>query len=198
TAPKTQYTGCSVHENNNGQAAFENPMYDTNAKSVEGKAVRFDPNLNTVCTMLVCCAFNQVDCFSCDLPAVSPLPRTDSRLAQKLGSLNVGFLALMLLVSVCVSYTHTGIAILRIRSAEGRPKTFSTRSAHLTAILFAYRPVIIIYLQRKPNPLLGAVVQILSSIVSPMLNSLIYSLSNKEVKRSLRRVFQSVMLAVQK
>lgn len=52
TAPKTQYTGCSVHENNNGQAAFENPMYDTNAKSVEGKAVRFDPNLNTVCTMV--------------------------------------------------------------------------------------------------------------------------------------------------
>ncbi|XP_075438529.1 CUB and sushi domain-containing protein 3 isoform X5 [Ascaphus truei] len=51
-APKTQYTGCSVHENNNGQAAFENPMYDTNAKSVEGKAVRFDPNLNTVCTMV--------------------------------------------------------------------------------------------------------------------------------------------------
>nr|DBA24038.1 TPA: hypothetical protein GDO54_011744 [Pyxicephalus adspersus] len=52
TAPKTQYTGCSVHENNNGQAAFENPMYDTNAKTVEGKAVRFDPNLNTVCTMV--------------------------------------------------------------------------------------------------------------------------------------------------
>uniref|UniRef100_A0A672ZAZ8 CUB and Sushi multiple domains 3a n=1 Tax=Sphaeramia orbicularis TaxID=375764 RepID=A0A672ZAZ8_9TELE len=52
TTPKTQYTGCSVHENNNGQAAFENPMYNTNAKAVEGKAVRFDPNLNTVCTMV--------------------------------------------------------------------------------------------------------------------------------------------------
>ncbi|KAJ8267678.1 hypothetical protein COCON_G00128500 [Conger conger] len=52
TTPKTQYTGCSVHENNNGQAAFENPMYNTNAKSVEGKAVRFDPTLNTVCTMV--------------------------------------------------------------------------------------------------------------------------------------------------
>ncbi|KAM7373267.1 hypothetical protein PAMP_008132 [Pampus punctatissimus] len=51
TTPKTQYTGCSVHENNNGQAAFENPMYNTNTKAVEGKAVRFDPNLNTVCTM---------------------------------------------------------------------------------------------------------------------------------------------------
>ncbi|TSK31354.1 CUB and sushi domain-containing protein 3 [Bagarius yarrelli] len=52
TTPKTQFTGCSVHENNNGQAAFENPMYNTNAKSAEGKAVRFDPNLNTVCTMV--------------------------------------------------------------------------------------------------------------------------------------------------
>uniref|UniRef100_A0A8C1PHK2 CUB and Sushi multiple domains 3a n=1 Tax=Cyprinus carpio TaxID=7962 RepID=A0A8C1PHK2_CYPCA len=52
TTPKTQYTGCSVHENNNGQAAFENPMYNTNAKSSECKAVRFDPNLNTVCTMV--------------------------------------------------------------------------------------------------------------------------------------------------
>ncbi|XP_064839021.1 CUB and sushi domain-containing protein 3-like isoform X1 [Oncorhynchus masou masou] len=52
TTPKAQYTGCSVHENNNGQAAFENPMYNTSAKSVEGKAVRFDPNLNTVCTMV--------------------------------------------------------------------------------------------------------------------------------------------------
>ncbi|XP_070403552.1 CUB and sushi domain-containing protein 3 isoform X11 [Nothobranchius furzeri] len=52
TTPKTQYTGCSVHENNNGQAAFENPMYNTNTKAVEGKAVRFDPNLNTVCTMV--------------------------------------------------------------------------------------------------------------------------------------------------
>uniref|UniRef100_A0A668AKV0 CUB and Sushi multiple domains 3 n=1 Tax=Myripristis murdjan TaxID=586833 RepID=A0A668AKV0_9TELE len=49
---KAQYTGCSVHENNNGQATFENPMYNTNTKAAEGKVVRFDPNLNTVCTMV--------------------------------------------------------------------------------------------------------------------------------------------------
>uniref|UniRef100_A0A8C7GAZ9 CUB and Sushi multiple domains 3 n=2 Tax=Oncorhynchus TaxID=8016 RepID=A0A8C7GAZ9_ONCKI len=49
---QTQYTGCSVHENNNGQATYENPMYDTNTKSAEGKVVRFDPNLNTVCTVV--------------------------------------------------------------------------------------------------------------------------------------------------
>lgn len=49
---KTEYSGCAVHENNNGQATFENPMYNTNSKSIEGKVVRFDPNLNTVCTMV--------------------------------------------------------------------------------------------------------------------------------------------------
>nr|XP_004670614.1 olfactory receptor 148 [Jaculus jaculus] len=143
------------------------------------------------------CGPNQVGHFFCDLPAVLPLSCTDSTLAQRVGSINVGFLALMLLFSVCVSYAHIGIAILRIRSAEGRQKAFSTCSAHLTAILCAYGPVIIIYLQRTPNPLLGAIVQILNNIVSPMLNSLIYSLRNKEVKRSLRKVLQNAIFGVQ-
>ncbi|XP_052045496.1 olfactory receptor 148 isoform X1 [Apodemus sylvaticus] len=154
--------------------------------------------LTSLTFRLVYCASNQVDYFFCDLPAVLPLACTDNTLAQKVGSINVGFLALMLLFSVCVSYVHIGVAILRIRSAEGRQKAFSTCSAHLTAILCAYGPVIIIYLQRTPNPLLGAVVQILNNIVSPMLNSLIYSLRNKEVKRSLRRVFQNIMFSGQK
>ncbi|XP_021028698.1 olfactory receptor 148-like [Mus caroli] len=141
---------------------------------------------------LTYCGPNHVHHFFCDIPAVLPLACTDNKLAQKVGSINVGFLALMLLFSVCVSYIHIGVAILRIRSAEGRQKAFSTCSAHLTAILCAYGPVIIIYLQRTPNPLLGAVVQILNNIVSPMLNSLIYSLRNKEVKRALRRMFHSL------
>uniref|UniRef100_A0A8C9GPV1 G-protein coupled receptors family 1 profile domain-containing protein n=1 Tax=Piliocolobus tephrosceles TaxID=591936 RepID=A0A8C9GPV1_9PRIM len=128
------------------------------------------------------CGPNQVDYFFCDIPAVLPLACTDSALAQRVGSINVGFLALTLLISVCVS--------------EGRQKAFSTCSAHLIAILCAYEPVIIIYLKSTPNPLLCAVVQILNNIVSPMLNSLIYSLRNKELKSSLKRVFQNVLLTV--
>ncbi|XP_057551123.1 olfactory receptor 148-like [Hippopotamus amphibius kiboko] len=142
------------------------------------------------------CGPNRVDHFFCDIPAVLPLACADSSLAQRVGSTNVGFLALMLWLSVCVSYTRIGIAILRIHSAEGRQKAFSTCSAHLTAILCAYGPVIIVYLQPTPNPLLGAMVQLLNNIISPMLNSLIYSLRNKEVKRSLRRVFHSLVFSV--
>nr|XP_008517084.1 PREDICTED: olfactory receptor 148-like [Equus przewalskii] len=137
---------------------------------------------------LTYCGPNQVDYFFCDIPAVLPLACADTSLAQKVGSSNVGFLALMLFFSVCVSYTRIGIAILRIRSAKGRQKAFSTCSAHLTAILCAYGP-----LQPTPNPLLGAVVQILNNVVSPMLNSLIYSLRNKEVKRSLKKVFHNIV-----
>ena len=139
------------------------------------------------------CGPNQVAYFFCDIPAVLPLACADSSLAQRVGSTNVGFLASMLWLSVCASYTRIGIAILRIRSAEGKQKAFSTCSAHLTAILCAYGPVIIIYLQPTPNALVGAMVQILNNIVSPMLNSLIYSLRNKEVKSSLKRVFHKVV-----
>eukprot|EP00063_Salmo_salar_P060825 XP_014035660.1 PREDICTED: CUB and sushi domain-containing protein 1-like isoform X3 [Salmo salar] len=52
TRPKVQYNGYTGHENTNGQASFENPMYDTNMKPTEAKAVRFDTTLNTVCTVV--------------------------------------------------------------------------------------------------------------------------------------------------
>ncbi|XP_006892892.1 PREDICTED: olfactory receptor 148-like [Elephantulus edwardii] len=145
---------------------------------------------------LTYCGPNQVDYFFCDIPAVIPLACADNSLAQRVGFTNVGLLALMLLLSICVSYTRIGLAIMRIHSAEGRQKAFSTCSAHLTAILCAYGPVIIIYLQPTPKPLLGAVVQILNNLVSPMLNSLIYSLRNKEVKKSLKKVFHNAVLTV--
>ncbi|XP_049633913.1 olfactory receptor 148-like [Suncus etruscus] len=138
------------------------------------------------------CGPNQVDYFFCDIPAILPLACDDISLPQTVGSTNVGFLVLMFWFTVCVSYIRIGIAILRIRSAEGRKKAFSTCSAHLAAVFCALGPVIIIYLQSTPKPFLDAIVQILNNIVSPMLNSLIYSLRNREVKRSLKRVFQRV------
>ncbi|XP_068926373.1 olfactory receptor 10N1-like [Petaurus breviceps papuanus] len=144
--------------------------------------------LTTFTFSLSYCGPNEVGYYFCDIPAVLPLACADSSLAQRVGFTNVGLLALTLFFTILVSYTRIGIAILRIRSTEGRRKAFSTCSAHLTAILCAYGPVIIIYLQSTPNPLLGAVVQILNNLVSPMLNSLIYSLRNKEVKRALKNV----------
>ncbi|KAI5142182.1 Olfactory Receptor 10D4-Like [Manis pentadactyla] len=101
---------------------------------------------------LTYCGTNRVDYFFCDLPAVLPLACAYSSLAQRVGSTNVVFLALMLWLSVCISYTRIGVAILRIRSAEGRQKAFSTCGAHLTAILCAYGPNRVLPDQGLPLP----------------------------------------------
>ncbi|XP_055971168.1 olfactory receptor 148-like [Sorex fumeus] len=146
---------------------------------------------------LTYCGPNRVDYFFCDIPAILPLACEDTSLAQTVGSTAVIFLGLLFWFTICFSYTHIGIAILRIRSTEGRKKAFSTCSAHLAAVLCYLAPVVIIYLQPTPNHLVDATVQIFTNIVSPMLNSLIFSLRNKEVKCSLKRVYHKVILVSQ-
>ncbi|KFO35983.1 putative olfactory receptor 10D4 [Fukomys damarensis] len=135
------------------------------------------------------CGSNQVGYYFCDIPAVLPLACEDTSLAHRVGFINVGLLTLICLFLVFVSYTGIGISISKIRSTEGRQRAFSTCSAHLTAILCAYGPVIIIYLQPNSSPLLGAVIQMLNNLVTPMLNPLIYSLRNKDVKSALKSIF---------
>ncbi|XP_049633921.1 olfactory receptor 148-like [Suncus etruscus] len=147
---------------------------------------------------LTYCGPNQVDFFFCDIPAVMPLACDDTSLAQTVGSAEVSFMVLSFWGTVCFCYIRIANAILRMRSAEGRKKAFSTCSAHLAAVLCYLAPVAIIYLQPTPNHLVDAIVQIFTSIVSPMLNSLIFSLRNKDVKNSLRKVFCKVILTLQK
>ncbi|XP_049633922.1 olfactory receptor 148-like [Suncus etruscus] len=139
------------------------------------------------------CGSNKVDFFFCDIPAILPLACDDTSLAQTVGSAAVSFLVLLFWSTIFLYYTRIAIAILRMRSAEGRKKAFSTCSAHLAAVLCYFAPVAIIYLQPTPNHLVDAIVQIITSIVSPMLNSLIFSLRNKDVKTSLKKVFRKVM-----
>ncbi|XP_049634331.1 olfactory receptor 148-like [Suncus etruscus] len=143
---------------------------------------------------LTYCGPNQVDFFFCDIPAILPLACDDTSLAQTVGSAEVSFLVLSFWGSICFCYMHIAIAILRMRSAEGRKKAFSTCSAHLAAVLCYLAPVAIIYLEPTPNHLVDAIVQIFTSIVSPMLNSLIFSLRNKDVKNSLKRLLNKVIL----
>ncbi|XP_004605171.2 olfactory receptor 148-like [Sorex araneus] len=143
---------------------------------------------------LTYCGPNQVDFFFCDVPAVLSLACEDTSLAQTVSSAAVSFLGLLFWFTICFLYMHIGIAILRIRSTEGRKKAFSTCSAHLAAVLCYLGPILIIYLQPTHNHLLDATVQIFTNIVSPMLNSLIFSLRNKEVKSSLKKAFHKVIL----
>ncbi|XP_049713391.1 putative olfactory receptor 10D4 [Loxodonta africana] len=147
--------------------------------------------LTSLTFQLPYCGSNEVGYYFCDIPAVLLLACEDTSLAQRVGFTNIGLLSLICLFLILVSYIRIGISISKIRSAEGRQRAFSTCSAHITAILCAYGPVIIIYLQPNPSPVLGATIQILNNLVTPMLNPLIYSLRNKDVKSALRNVFST-------
>ncbi|XP_045873258.1 olfactory receptor 149-like [Meles meles] len=138
------------------------------------------------------CGANEVDYFFCDIPVMLKLACADTSALEMVGFISVGLMPLSCFLLILTSYSCIVCSILQIRSTEGRRRAFSTCSAHLTAILLSFMPVVLIYLQPTPNPWLNATVQILNNMVTPMLNPLIYSLRNKEVKSSLRNVLQQV------
>ncbi|XP_032766583.1 putative olfactory receptor 10D4 [Rattus rattus] len=153
--------------------------------------------LTSLTFQLPYCGPSKVGYYFCDMPAVLLLACEDSSLAQRVGFTNVGLLSLICFFLIVVSYTRIGISISKIRSTEGRQRAFSTCSAHLTAIMCVYGPVIVIYLQPNPSPQLSAIIQIFNNLVTPTINPLIYSLRNKDVKSALRHVFLKRCLSLE-
>ncbi|XP_049986486.1 olfactory receptor 149-like [Alexandromys fortis] len=154
--------------------------------------------LTTLTFQLLYCGPNVVDYYFCDIPAMLKLACADTSALEMVGLISVGLMPLSCFLLILTSYSCILCSILKIRSAEGRHRAFSTCSAHLTAILLAFMPVVLIYLQPTPNPWLNAAVQVLNNLVTPMLNPLIYSLRNKEVKSSLKKVVQQVSVLSKK
>ena len=93
------------------------------------------------------------------------------------------------LLIVLVSYMFIFVAILRMDSKEGRSKAFSTCSSHLTVVVVFYGTLLFIYLQPKSSHIfeIDKMASVFYTLVIPMLNPLIYSLRNKEVKEALKR-----------
>lgn len=94
---------------------------------------------------------------------------------------------------VSLSYIHIIVAILRIRSTQGRRKAFGTCASHLTVVSISYGMALFTYMQ--PRSMASAeqekVVVLFYTVATPMLNPLIYSLRNKDVKAALSRVLMT-------
>nr|XP_006992640.1 olfactory receptor 149 [Peromyscus maniculatus bairdii] len=146
--------------------------------------------LTTLTFQLPYCGPKEVNYYFCDIPVVMKLACADTSTLEMVGFISVGLMPLSCFFFILTSYSCIVRSILQIRSTEGRHRAFSTCSAHLTAILLFYMPVIFIYLRPTPSPWLDATVQVLNNLVTPMLNPLIYSLRNKEVKSSLWTVLR--------
>ena len=142
------------------------------------------------------CGDNVINHFTCEILAVLRLACADISInVVSMGVTNVIFLGVPVLF-ILVSYIFILTTILRIPSAEGRKKAFSTCSAHLTVVVIFYGTILFMYGKPKSKDPLGADKQDLSNkltslfygVVTPMLNPIIYSLRNKDVKAAVRNL----------
>jgi olfactory receptor len=138
------------------------------------------------------CGPSIINHFFCDLLPVLSLACADTQVNQFLLFIMAGALGVLSGVIILVSYIYIVITILRIHSADGRRKAFSTCSSHLTAVSILYGTLFFIYVRPSSSFSLdiNKVVSLFYTAVIPMLNPVIYSLRNKEVKDSYRRIFE--------
>lgn len=135
------------------------------------------------------CGRDRVEHFFCDIAPVLKLSCSES--ANK--ALVIFFLSiLVVLVSfllILLSYAFIVAAILKIPSAAGRRKAFSTCAAHLTVVIVHFGCASIIYLrpQSRGNPDQDRLVAVFYTVVTPLLNPVVYTLRNREVRVALRR-----------
>uniref|UniRef100_A0A8C4Y9A9 Olfactory receptor n=1 Tax=Gopherus evgoodei TaxID=1825980 RepID=A0A8C4Y9A9_9SAUR len=146
--------------------------------------------LNTIFTLkLHFCGSNQIHHFSCELPPLLQLACTETLTNQVVLLTSVVIFGSISFLLTLISYIYIISTILRIRSAEGRHKAFSTCSSHLIVVGLLYLTGFLQY--TKPSSvssvLLDEIFSIQYSVLTPMLNPIIYSLKNKEVKTALRK-----------
>ncbi|XP_075831135.1 olfactory receptor 5B12-like [Microtus pennsylvanicus] len=135
------------------------------------------------------CKSNVIDHFFCDAPPLLAISCSDTTVSEMVIFFVVGFNALFSIVVISISYLFIFITILRMRSSEGRQKAFSTCASHLTAVSIFYGTIIFMYLQPSSSHTMDTdkVASVFYTMVIPMLNPLVYSLRNKEVKSAFRK-----------
>ncbi|XP_073071926.1 olfactory receptor 5G9-like [Manis javanica] len=135
------------------------------------------------------CGPNVISHFFCDMYPLLSLVCADTSVNKLVVFVVAGAVGVLSGLTILVSYIYILTAILRIRSVEGRRKAFSTCSSHLTVVSILYGTLFFIYVRPSASFSLdlNKVVSVFYTAVIPMLNPLIYSLRNKEVKDAIHR-----------
>ncbi|XP_036059786.1 olfactory receptor 502-like [Onychomys torridus] len=135
------------------------------------------------------CGPNRINHFFCDFTPLVELSCSDNSILTVLDSSFAGSIILITVLVIAVSYIYIFITILKMHSTEGRQKAFSTCTSHLTAVTLYYGTITFIYVMPKSSYSTdqNKVVSVFYMVVIPMLNPLIYSLRNNEIKCALKR-----------
>ncbi|EGW06525.1 Olfactory receptor 5B3 [Cricetulus griseus] len=138
------------------------------------------------------CGSNVVHHFFCDVPAVMVLSCSDRHVSEMVLVYGASFVICSALLLILISYTFIFITIFKMRSSAGYQKAMSTCVSHFTAVSIFYGTLIFMYLQPSPSHSMDTdkTVSVFYTMVIPMLNPVVYSLRNKEVKSAFKKVVE--------
>ncbi|XP_069486133.1 olfactory receptor 5J3-like [Ambystoma mexicanum] len=138
------------------------------------------------------CSDNLISHFYCDIPPLLKIACSDTTLNEVVLFTVAGCVEVGSLLTILISYTYIILAIIKIQSSAGKQKAFSTCASHIVCVTMLYVPVLFMYL--RPSSVYGRhqdkVASLFYTVITPMLNPIIYSLRNKDVKRALSMLAQ--------
>ncbi|XP_010606662.1 olfactory receptor 8K3 [Fukomys damarensis] len=140
------------------------------------------------------CGYNVINHFYCDCIPLISLLCSNTQEVEFIIMIFAAFDLISSLLMVLVSYLLIFVAILRMKSAEGRRKAFSTCGSHLTVVIVFYGTLIFMYAQPKSghSSKTEKVASIFYTLIIPMLNPLIYSLRNRDVKFAIQNTWKKL------
>ena len=139
------------------------------------------------------CGPNRLDNFFCDVPQVIKLACTDTFVVELLMVFNSGLLTLLCFLGLLASYA---VILCRVHgsSSEGKSKAVSTCTTHIIVIFLMFGPGIFIYTRPFRAFPADKVVSLFHTVIFPLMNPVIYTLRNQEVKASMRKLLSHHMV----
>ncbi|XP_074087835.1 olfactory receptor 5B12-like [Macrotis lagotis] len=138
------------------------------------------------------CRSNIIHHFFCDIPPLLALICSDIYIIEIIIFIIGSFVAFSPFLVIITSSFLIFITILEIHSTEGRQKAFSTCASHLTAVCIFYGTIMFMYFQPSSSHSMDSdkMVSVFYTMIIPMLNPLVYSLRNKDVKNAFRKTMR--------